>query len=197
VTQTLTSLISSYGVLAVFALMTAESCGVPFPSEIVMPVGGVLAALGHLPLVGVILAGTVGNLAGSLIAYALAARFGEPLLVGPGRWIGIRRSHLDMARHWFGRYGLAAVFFGRVLPVIRTYISFPAGFARVRLAAFAILTTVGALPWCTALAAVGYELRSHYEEVSGPIGKIAIVLALVVAVVLIVWFIRGRRAAER
>jgi membrane protein DedA with SNARE-associated domain len=146
-------------------------------------------------LAGVILAGTFGNLIGSLIAYGLAARFGEPLLVGPGRWVGIRASHVETAREWFGRYGLAAVFFGRDLPAIRTYISFPAGFARVRLVPFAVLTAIGALPWCAALAIVGFELRSHYENVSGPIGKVAIVIALLVAAVVVLWFIRGRRAA--
>src|SRR5437764_13465919 len=121
-----------------------------------MPTAGLLAASGQMNLAAAIVVGAFGNLVGSLIAYLLAARFGEPLLLGPGRYIGIRRHHLELADGWFRRWGLLAVFLGRVLPVIRTYISFPAGLARIDLAKFSVLTLVGALPWCAALALVGY-----------------------------------------
>ncbi|TMF03952.1 MAG: DedA family protein, partial [Chloroflexi bacterium] len=189
------SLVSHYGVLAVLLLMAAESCGIPFPSEVIMPSAGLLAATGHLNLAEAILAGTVGNLLGSLLAFALAARFGEPLLLGPGRWIGIRAHHLEIADGWFQRWGLWAVFFGRVLPVVRTYISFPAGLARINLVWFSVLTFVGALPWCAALALVGYTLGKNYERVSGPIQLAAIVVAVVVAIVVVAWYLRGRSTA--
>ncbi|HET7419679.1 MAG TPA: DedA family protein [Candidatus Dormibacteraeota bacterium] len=191
-TAALSQLVATYGLLAVFVLMVAESCGFPFPSEVIMPTAGLLAAGGHLNLVAAIFAGALANLAGSLIAYALAARFGEPLLLGPGRYAGIRRHHLEMADGWFRRWGLLAVFAGRVLPVIRTYISFPAGLARIDLARFSILTFVGALPWCAALALVGYELGRNYDRISGPIQKVAIALAALVVLVVIVWYLRGR-----
>jgi membrane protein DedA with SNARE-associated domain len=191
-TAALSQLVASYGLAAVFVLMAFESCGFPFPSEVIMPTAGLLAATGHLNLVAAIFAGALGNLAGSLVAYALAARFGEPLLLGPGRYVGIRRHHLEMADGWFQRWGLYAVFAGRVLPVIRTYISFPAGLARIDLARFAIFTFAGALPWCAALALVGYELGRNYDRISGPIQKVAIVLAASVAIVLVVWYLRGR-----
>lgn len=194
-THTLVGLVSSYGLLGILVLMAAESCGLPFPSEVIMPVGGALVAAGHLPLAPVILAGAVGNLLGSLAAYWLAARFGEPLLLGPGRWVGFSRSHLVLAQRWFARYGLLAVFLGRVLPVVRTYISFPAGLARVRLGPFSVLTLVGALPWCAALTAVGYYLGANYERISGPIEKAAVVVAALVAIVVVIWFVRGRRRA--
>jgi len=194
-TATLSSLVSHYGVLAVLLLMAAESCGIPFPSEVIMPSAGLLAATGHLNLAEAILAGTVGNLLGSLLAFALAARFGEPLLLGPGRWIGIRAHHLEIADGWFQRWGLWAVFFGRVLPVVRTYISFPAGLARINLVWFSVLTFVGALPWCAALALVGYTLGKNYERVSGPIQLAAIVVAVVVAIVVVAWYLRGRSTA--
>ena len=196
-TGALTNLVASYGLLAVFVLMVVESCGVPFPSEVTMPAAGLLAATGHLNLAAVIVTGAFANLAGSLIAYWLAARFGEPLLLGPGRYVGIRRHHLDIADSWFQRWGLPAVFFGRVLPVIRTYISFPAGLARVNLPRFSILTFVGALPWCAALTLVGYLLGRNYDRISGPIEKAAIGIALLVAVGLVVWYVQGRREASR
>ena len=194
-TATLANLVAQYGVLAVFLLMAAESCGIPFPSEVIMPSAGLLAATGHLNLAEAILAGTVGNLLGSLLAFALAARFGEPLLLGPGRWIGIRAHHLEIADGWFQRWGLWAVFFGRVLPVVRTYISFPAGLARINLVWFSVLTFVGALPWCAALALVGYTLGKNYERVSGPIQLAAIAVAVLVAIVVVAWYLRGRSTA--
>lgn len=192
-THTLVGLVASYGLLGILVLMAAESCGLPFPSEVIMPVGGALVAAGHLPLIPVVLAGTAGNLLGSWVAYWLAARFGEPLLLGPGRWVGFSRSHLELAQRWFARYGLLAVFFSRILPVVRTYISFPAGLARVRLGPFSVLTLVGALPWCAALTAAGYFLGAKYDRISGPIEKIAIGFAVLVAIALVVWFVRGRR----
>ncbi len=195
-TAALSNFIAAYGLVAVFVLMVFESCGFPFPSEVVMPTGGLLAATGHMPggLVAVIVAGAVANLVGSLIAYAAAARFGEPLLLGPGRYIGIRRHHLELADGWFRRWGLLAVFVGRVLPVIRTYISFPAGLARIDLLKFSALTLIGALPWCAMLALVGYELGRNYERISGPIEKGAVVLAVLVAIVVVIWYVRGRQA---
>ncbi|MBO0687467.1 MAG: DedA family protein [Candidatus Dormibacteraeota bacterium] len=196
-TATLSHLIASYGLLAVLVLMAVESCGLPFPSEVIMPAAGVLVATGHLNFVAVVLAGAVGNLLGSLVAYGLAARFGTPLLLGPGRWVGFSPHHLEMANGWFGRYGLLAVFVGRVLPVIRTYISFPAGLARLRLGPFAALTLIGALPWCAALTAVGYVLGANYDRVSGPIQKAAVVLALIVVAVLVVWYVRGRMGGQQ
>ena len=192
-TAAVSNLVATYGLVAVFVLMMAESCGIPFPSEVVMPSAGLLAAGGHLNLVAAIFAGAFANLVGSLIAYGLAARFGEPLLLGPGRYIGIRRHHLETADGWFQRWGLWAVFFGRVLPVIRTYISFPAGLARINLARFAILTFVGALPWCAALAIVGYELGRNYDRISSPIQKGAVVIALLVVIAIVVWYVQGRR----
>jgi len=196
-TAAVSNFIATYGLAAVFVLMVFESCGVPFPSEVVMPTGGLLAATGHIQggLVAVIVAGAAANLVGSLIAYILAARFGEPLLLGPGRYVGIRRHHLELADGWFRRWGLLAVLIGRVLPVIRTYISFPAGLARVDLARFSALTFIGALPWCAALAIVGYTLGKNYDRISGPVEKGAIVVALLVAVAVVVWYVRGRREA--
>ena len=196
-THALITFVESYGLLAVFILMAAESCGIPFPSEVIMPFAGAFAALGHLSLVGAIFAGALGNLVGSLVAYALASRFGEPLLLGPGRWVGLSRSHLDLARRWFDRHGLLVIFIGRLLPAVRTYISFPAGLSRIGVGSFSGLTFAGALPWCALLTTAGYILGNNYERISGPIGKVAIVVALLIVVALVVWFIHGRRSSLR
>lgn len=195
-TAAVSNLVATYGLAAVFVLMVFESCGFPFPSEVVMPTAGLLAAAGHMNIVAAIVAGGVANLVGSLIAYGLAARFGEPLLLGPGRYIGIRRHHLDLADRWFRRWGLAAVFVGRVLPVIRTYISFPAGLARIDLGRFSVLTLIGALPWCAALALVGYYLGKNYDRISVSVERGAIVIALLLVAGLLLWYVRGRAADE-
>src|SRR2546430_1297878 len=105
--------------------------------------------------------------------------------------------HLEIADGWFRRWGLLAVFVGRVLPVIRTYISFPAGLARIDLTRFSMLTFVGALPWCAALALVGYVLGRNYDRISGPLEKGAIAIALLVVIAVIAWYVRGREPARR
>jgi membrane protein DedA with SNARE-associated domain len=185
--------VGTYGLIAILLLMTVQCIGVPFPSEVIMPVAGYLASTGSLNLVEVIAVGIVGNLVGSLIAYGLAAWLGEPVLLGPGRYIGIRRDHVEIADRWFRRHGTGAVFWGRFLPVIRTYISFPAGLARIRLDTFTLMTFLGTLPWTAALAVAGYEGGKNWNRISGPIGTAGLVLAVVLVLVVIGWFVRGRR----
>jgi membrane protein DedA with SNARE-associated domain len=187
--------VTSGGIFVVLGLMLINSCGVPFPSEVIMPVAGVLAATGHFNIVAVIAAGIAGNLAGALIAYSLARRFGRPLLLGPGRRIGISASHLDLADRWFARFGLPTVFFGRMLPVICTYISFPAGLAKVQPVWFGVLSLLGSTVWVTFLGVLGYEVGANYTKVAGPIGKVAIGIAVLVVIAVVGWYVRGRRRA--
>jgi membrane protein DedA with SNARE-associated domain len=185
--------VTSGGLFIVLVLMFINSCGVPVPSEVIMPVAGVLAAAGHYNIVVVIIAGIAGNWLGALFAYALARRFGRPLLLGPGSRIGISPRHLDLADRWIDRYGLAAVFFGRMLPVIHTYISFPAGLAKMSPVWFAGLSLLGSTVWVTFLAILGYEVGANYTKVSGPIGTAAIVIAVLVVIGVVAWYLRGRR----
>lgn len=184
--------VGTYGLLAILLLMTVQCVGVPFPSEVIMPVAGYLASTGSLNLVAVVVVGIVGNVVGSLIAYGLAAWLGEPVLLGPGRYIGIRPDHVEMADRWFRRHGTGAVFWGRFLPVIRTYISFPAGLARIRITTFTAMTFLGTVPWTVALGVAGYEGGKNWNRISGPIGDAGIVLAVALAAVVVVWWVRGR-----
>jgi membrane protein DedA with SNARE-associated domain len=188
--------VGSYGLMAILLLMTVQCVGVPFPSEVIMPLSGYLASTGSLNLVAVIVVGIVGNVIGSLIAYGLAAWLGEPVLLGPGRYIGIRRHHVEIADRWFRRHGTGAVFWGRFLPVVRTYISFPAGLARMRLDTFTLMTFLGTLPWTAALALAGYEGGKNWNRISGPIGIAGIVLAVVLVLVVVGWLVQGRRRAD-
>jgi len=196
VTATLTHLVATYGLPAILLLMTLDSCGVPLPSEVIMPVGGALAAAGHLELPAVVAVGTLASILGALIAYGVAARFGAPLLLGPGRRVGFRQHHLALANRWFSRYGRWAVLTGRMVPVVRGYVSFPAGLARLPVVPFALLTLAGSLPWCAGLAAAGYVMGANYRRISGPIGTVAAAVAVVAVLLLVAWFTGSRRAAE-
>jgi membrane protein DedA with SNARE-associated domain len=196
VTAALLQLVSQTGFLAIFITKAGESCGLPLPSEIVVPAGGVLSATGHLNFSAVVVAASAANLTGSVVAYGIAARWGEPFLLGPGRWVGIRRHHVRIADRWFQRYGLPAVLVGRLLPVIRTYISFPAGMARVPFGRFLLMTFAGAVLWNFALAWVGYTLGNHFDTVARFIQNGGYLIAVLVLIVLIIWWWWGRRDEE-
>src|SRR3979411_1544860 len=140
-------IISAGGILAIFVTMAAESAGIPISSEIVVPLGGALASQGSLPFVAVVVAAPLGNLVGSLVAFWLTQRYGRAVILGPGRRLGFSEGHLRLAERFFERFGSIAVFVGRLLPVVRTYISFPAGLSRMGVTRFATLTLLGSIPW--------------------------------------------------
>jgi membrane protein DedA with SNARE-associated domain len=194
--QTLIQWIMAGGVVAIFLTMTAESAGIPISSEIVVPLGGALASQGKLSFAGVVIAASAGNLLGSLIAFLLVRRYGETLILGPGRRVGLTAGHLRLAKRVFERWGLFAVFAGRLLPIIRTYISFPAGLSRIAVLPFSVVTILGAIPWNLALAYAGYKLGQNYERVSSALGPFTLPLAIVVLLLIIAAYDYGRRLGE-
>ena len=155
------AVIEQLGYGGIFVGMTLESTGLPIPSEIVMTFAGYVVWTGRLTLIGVTLAGTLGCLAGSLIAYYIGLWGGRPLLERYGKYVLIRKSELDRAQKWFEKYGDRAVFVSRLLPIVRTFISFPAGIAHMDVTKFSIYAVLGSLPWCFALAYVGVMLGPH------------------------------------
>ena len=196
------SQITRHGYLAVLVLMVLESACIPIPSEAVMLFGGALAAgvtiagvHSHLNVVAVALLGTAGNVVGSLIAYGVGRAGGRPLVEHWGRYVLLRRHDLDRAERFFARHGRPAVLVGRVLPVVRTFISLPAGIAEMPAGQFTALTAVGSLPWTFALALAGYAVAGHWQSVASAFTPISIgVGALIVAA--IVWWVL-RRLRER
>jgi membrane protein DedA with SNARE-associated domain len=186
-------LIATYGYAAIFLLMMAESACIPIPSELIMTFGGALAA-GAVPgtslnLVAVIIAGVAGNVAGSYIAWAAGRYGGQPALRRWGRRLRVREHDLDRANRWFARYGSRAVLIGRVLPVVRTFISLPAGIAGMEPLRFGIYTTIGCIPWTAALAYAGYAVGANWQSiVNGFRGPTYIIAAVVViALAIAVW----------
>ena len=158
------AVISALGYWGVILLMAIESACIPLPSEIIMPFSGYLVSRGELNLWGVGVAGAVGCVVGSLAAYWLGMYGGRPLIEKYGKYILISRHDLDLADRLFGRYGEVIIFTSRLLPAIRTFISFPAGVARMNLTRFIIYTFAGSLPWCLALAYVGQKLGEKWNK---------------------------------
>ena len=158
-----TDFIDAVGVVGVFILMTLESACIPVPSEAIMLFAGFAVSEGEMTMFGIIAAGVLGNVVGSWIAYA-AGFYGRIELLDQNRFIHINRKHLDWADSWFQRHGDATVFFSRMLPIIRTFISLPAGVAKMPFWRFTWLTTLGCIPWVTLLAFIGREVGDNWEE---------------------------------
>jgi membrane protein DedA with SNARE-associated domain len=158
------AVISGGGYLGVTGLMAIESACIPLPSEIIMPFAGYLVSLGRFNLIGAATAGAIGCNIGSTIAYLVAAYGGRAAFERWGRYVLIRHEELDRAEQFFARYGAATVFVGRLLPVVRTFISFPAGLARMPMLKFQIYSFIGSWPWCLALAYVGMVLGARWDS---------------------------------
>jgi len=157
------AVISKTGYLGVMALMAIESACIPLPSEIIMPFAGYLVYTGRFNLFWAATAGALGCNLGSVIAYEIGYFGGRPLVEKYGSYIWVSRHDLDMADRFFARFGSAAVFIGRLLPVIRTFIALPAGIARMPRLRFHIYTFAGSWPWCFALAWIGLKLGEKWE----------------------------------
>lgn len=193
--------IATYGYLAVFILMVAESACIPVPSELIMTLGGALAAGAiaghHLSLTLVIVAGVAGNVAGSYLAWAVGRWGGQAALRRWGGRVWLREHDIEVANRWFGRYGPRAVLIGRLLPVVRTFISLPAGIAGMRPLRFGVYTTIGCIPWTAALAGAGYAVGASWQQIPNAFHTVTWVIAAIVIIALAIgaWlFVRYRRA---
>jgi membrane protein DedA with SNARE-associated domain len=185
------SVISHSGYLGIVLLMGIESACIPLPSEVIMPFSGYLVSAGRFRLTWVALAGAFGCNLGSLVAYYVGSLGGRPLVEKYGRYALVTRHDLEMADRFFARYGDWAVFLARLLPVIRTFIAFPAGVARMNFLRFHIYTFLGSFPWCWVLAFVGLKLGERWPTLRTYFHRfdalVAIVLVLGAA-----WFIHSR-----
>jgi membrane protein DedA with SNARE-associated domain len=189
--------ISQFGYAGILVTMAIESACIPLPSEIIMPFSGYLVATGQFSMLGVTLAGAVGNVVGSIAAYYAGVWGGRPFVERYGPYVLLSRRDLDTADRWFGKYGEAAVFFSRLLPVVRTFISLPAGIARMNVFRFVLFTFIGALPWCYALAYVGVAMGEQWEQLRQYFHQFDIVigLALALAAGYFLWSHWPKRAA--
>ena len=191
-----TEFISSAGLPAVFVLMALESACVPIPSEAIMLFAGFAVSKGELTLAGVVFAGVLGNLVGSLGGYAIGY-FGRLDLLERNRLFHISPARLRQTEGWFERYGDATVFFSRMLPLVRTFVSVPAGVARMPLGRFALLTTLGSIPWVLALALVGNGVGQNWENWRHHLAYLDYVIVAAIVVGIAWWLLRRRRGDPR
>jgi len=179
----------------VVVLMAIESACIPLPSEIIMPLSGwmLVEKAGHGPWFTVVagLYGALGCTVGSAVAYWVGRWGGRPVVEKYGKYVLLGRKDLDRADRWFTDHGKVTVFVSRLLPVVRTFISFPAGIARMNFATFSVYTFVGSLPWCWALAYGGYLLGEHWERIREVMRPFDIPI-IVAVLILVAWYIYHR-----
>ena len=182
----LTSLINTYGYVAIFVLMTAESALIPIPSEITMTFAGFLSGTGHMNIWVAVLIGALGNLVGSLLAFWLGKAMGEEWIRVAikkwGKWLLIRESEFDKSLEWFQKYGQGITFGSRLLPIVRTFISLPAGIADMNLGLFSIFTFIGSVLWSGVLAYLGLKLGQNWLAIDPYFRKFQfVIIGLIIA----------------
>jgi len=182
------AIIGYLGYAGVFVLMLVESCGIPMPSEVIMPFSGFLVARGELNFWLVVILGAVGNLVGSWLAYFIGYKGGRPLIEKYGKYFLISHHDLDLADRWFAKFGDWMVFIGRLLPVVRTYISFPAGIAKMNFKKFSIYTFAGALPWSLLFAWLGVKMGDNWELIREKLHDFDL-LMLFLVIAAVVWYV--------
>jgi membrane protein DedA with SNARE-associated domain len=195
--QFATNVVGDLGLLGIFVLMLFESACIPIPSEATMLFAGFNVSEGEYSLFAVTMVGSFANLVGSWLAYAIGWYGRVDILEKHGRKLHIKPSHLAWADRWFERHGDATVFFTRMLPIVRTFISLPAGVARMPFWRFTVLTTLGCVPWILMLTLIGREVGARWEEWKDKLHYVdyaVLALLLVGGVWLFVRWRRGRRA---
>jgi membrane protein DedA with SNARE-associated domain len=196
--QLITQIIQTGGYAGIAALMALNSSGVPIPSELIMPFSGYLVYLGRFNLLLVVIAGSLGCNLGSAVAYWIGAKGGRPLVVRYGKWVLMSQHDLDRMTWFFDRYGSIAILVGRMLPVVQTFVAFPAGIAKMTRLRFHIYTTVGSLVWYSCLAWVGMKLGQRWDtdpslEQWFHRFHLVVELAILLGVVWFVWSRLNRR----
>ena len=185
--------IAAWGYVAIAVLMAAENACIPIPSELILGFAGYLIFDGQLGFGEALLAGMVGGLIGSFFAYAVGHYGGRSFVDKYGHYFFIKKSHVDIAQNWFDKYGLKAVFFSRMLPVVRTFISLPAGFAHVDAKKFFVCTVAGSLPWTALILFAGMMLGKSWQIMLAIGHEASLVFVGVCAVVIAVLYLRHRR----
>lgn len=186
ISQAFLTFIDSWGYFAVAVLMAMENACIPVPSELILGFAGYLVSAERMTFTGAMIAGMVGGMVGSIFAYVVGANGGRKFVDKYGKYFFIKKSHVDLAQKWFDKYGIRAVFFSRMLPVVRTFISLPAGFARVNFKQFLFYTFAGSLPWTALILYAGVLLGDNWEYLL-EVGHKFSAAFIVVSVVIVAW----------
>lgn len=189
VTNFVINIISSLGYPGVALLMAIESAAIPLPSEVIMPFSGFLVSQGRFTLHGIALAGALGSVFGSWVTYFLGKYGGRPLIRRYGRFVLINEHDLELVDKFFARFGNWATFLGRMLPIVRTYISIPAGIARANFWPFTLACFIGSYLWSFFLGWIGFKLGENWESIRGYFHRIDWVIGVLI-VVGVIWWVR-------
>jgi len=196
--QYIETFVRSWGYYAIFVLMFFESACIPIPSEVTMIFAGFIVSRGVMNLWWVTAVGTLANVAGSIATYYIGAKGGRPLIEKYGKYVLISHKKLETADRWFGRYGEWAVFISRLLPGIRTFISLPAGVARMNISRFLFFTTIGCVPWCLMLTYIGFKMGENWETVLDYYHRFEYIILGLIALTIIslitIWAYRRRKS---
>ena len=184
------------GYSGVFLLMLLESALIPIPSEVIMPFCGFLVAQQKLDLLSSVVAGTLGNVVGSIAAYAVGLYLGRGFILKYGRYILLKQRYLALTERWFKKYGDKAIFFSRMMPVVRTFVSLPAGIGKMDFKKFVLYTFFGSLPWVFLWTYIGVYLGSKWETIFQYTHLLDLAVLIGILVVALAYFIRRRRKAE-
>ena len=185
----LENLYITFGYFGVLLAMAIESACIPLPSEIIMLFAGFLVAQGKFTLLGVTLAGALGCVVGSVIAYAVGALGGRGFIEKYGKYILISRHDMAIADNFFNKYGSAAIFFSRLMPVVRTFISLPAGIAKMNFSKFVVYSFLGSVPWSFGLAYLGKKLGDNWDTLGVYFHKFDFVIVVIILIG-VVWYVR-------
>jgi membrane protein DedA with SNARE-associated domain len=189
-------LIDIWGYPAIFIGMALESANIPIPSELIFGFAGYLVFLGRIDFTIAVVAGVTGGLAGSIVSYLAGYYGGPPFVTRYGRYIFLSEQKVAMAQKWFDRYGLITVLLARLLPVIRTFISLPAGFARVHFIKFIVYTVLGSVPWTIALIYAGMMLGANWESIRAIGHEASLLVAGGLAMLVMYYIIKKRKNAR-
>lgn len=189
--------IDSWGYTAVALLMAAENACIPIPSELILGFAGYLIFAERMTFTGAMIAGMVGGMLGSIFAYYVGDKGGRPFVDKYGKYFFVKKSHVDLAQRWFDKYGVKAVFFSRMLPVVRTFISLPAGFAHVNMMKFLVFTFIGSLPWTALILYIGMVLGESWKEMLAVGHEISIVFVIVAVAVCGYFYYKSRKKKRR
>lgn len=193
----ITQFISSIGYAGVFILMALESAALPVPSEVVMPFAGYLAYQGIFDLVLISIVGAAGCTAGSILSYFVGLKGGRPFLERYGKYLLIKTDHMDLAESWFDKHGDKAVLLSRLLPVVRTFISLPAGIGRYDFKKLVFFSFIGSLPWTFALAYVGFLLGPYWESILSFFNGLDIFIVGVLILLAVYFFFLKKRLLRK
>ena len=189
--------IDAWGYYAVAILMAMENACIPIPSELILGFAGYMIYAGRMTFTMAMVAGMVGGMVGSYFAYYVGHYGGRPFVDKYGKYFFVKKSHVDIAQEWFDKYGIKAVFFSRMLPVVRTFISLPAGFAHVDMRQFFFYTFIGSLPWTALILFIGMMLGEGWKVMMEVGHEISLAVAAILVIICIVLYVQYKRKKKK